>query len=67
MTDKQKLRTFKKATKAKGYLELCRKNLMDADDKISWDSPEHAIIKNVLSDIRATLLSVNQLISRTTQ
>ena len=62
---KQKQYVFKKAVKTKGYLELCEKNLMAADDKISMESSEHFIIRNVLKDIRSAESSIEILIRRT--
>lgn len=65
LPERQKQHVFKKAIKTKGYLELCEKNLIDADDKISFESPEHHIIKGILQDIRSAVSAIQILISRT--
>lgn len=62
---KTKQHVFKKAIKTKGYLELCEKNLVAADEKISMESPEHFIINSMLKDIRSAASSINTLIART--
>lgn len=67
LPDRQKQYVFNKAVKTKGYLELCEKNLMSANDKISMESPEHFIINSMLKDIRSAESLVEILIGRTTQ
>lgn len=67
LPDRKKQYVFNKAVKTKGYLELCEKNLMSANDKISFESPEHHIIKSILKDIRSAVSEVEVLIARTKQ
>ena len=65
LPEKQKSNVFKKAIKVKGYIELCEKNLRAADDKISFQSIEHRIIKKILEDIRSAESLIDSLIART--
>lgn len=65
LPDKQKKRVYAKACKTDGYLKLCEHRLAHVDDEISLESPEHAIIQNVLESIRQAISEMQTLIERT--
>lgn len=65
LPEKQKKRVHTQAYKADGYLKLCEHRLVHVDDEISFESPEHAIIKNALKSIREAISDMQTLIART--
>lgn len=65
MTDRQKLRANKKATRTLAYLGFCEKYLMSACETVSAESPEYAIIGNALGAVRNAKSDCEILVNRT--